>query len=158
MFFLYICNDMVFFCFLLPVFNKDPDSTVIQTYNATTYRLCSIDQDYGNLTSQFVVEDVEEERASGGVPVELTKQGSNYFFSSSENGLQCRNGMQFNINVMHGNGLPVPSPPPPPPLLLLLPPPSTTPVYRSGGMRWSFGGSFMLLLLIWVHAPVVMIP
>lgn len=103
------------------------NSTVIQTYNKTTYGLCSLDQDYGNLTTQWTPPD----GADGGtgsrgvdlIAVPLTEDGDNYYFSSAANGVQCQKGMRFHIVVAYGSGLPpeLNQPPPPPPV------PSTPP-------------------------------
>lgn len=133
------------------VFNSDANSTVIQTYNATTYGLCSLEQDYGKLTSQYGVEDAEDAGNSGEIPVLLKREGDNYFFSSSENGIQCRKGMRFHIVVKHGNGLPPPSPPPAPPspALAVSSPKSTSNENSGAATRWNVAFSF--LLMIWIQ-------
>lgn len=57
------------------------------------------------------------------VAVPLTIEGSQYFFSEADDGLQCQHGMAFQIKVSHGFGLPpsLNQPPPPP----YVEPPST---------------------------------
>ncbi|CAA7396266.1 unnamed protein product [Spirodela intermedia] len=97
------------------IFTNNGNSTVIQTYNRTTYRLCSLDQDYGNLTSQWTSDAADGGGAGSGgdlIPVPLTEDGGNYFFSSADGGAQCRNGMKFHIVVLHRQGQPSPSPSP----------------------------------------------
>lgn len=50
------------------------------------------------------------------IPVPLTIQGPNYFFSDANDGIQCQYGLAFEINVNRGLGLPpsLNQPPPPP--------------------------------------------
>lgn len=50
------------------------------------------------------------------IPVPLTIEGPNYYFSDADDGVQCLGGMAFEINVNHGLGLPpsLNQPPPPP--------------------------------------------
>ncbi|XP_031376690.1 cucumber peeling cupredoxin-like isoform X2 [Punica granatum] len=50
------------------------------------------------------------------IPVPLTHEGLNYFFSDTDDGVQCVNGMRFAVDVKHGAGLPpsLSQPPPPP--------------------------------------------
>ncbi|KAK2997496.1 hypothetical protein RJ639_024961 [Escallonia herrerae] len=97
------------------IFNTNTNQTVIQTYNETTYRSCSISDSSDNDTFKF---------AGGGnifgvaltMAVPLTIEGPNYYFSDAEDGVQCQNGLAFEILVQHGLGLPpsLNQPPPPP--------------------------------------------
>lgn len=50
------------------------------------------------------------------IAVPLTIEGTNYYFSDADDGVQCQRGMAFEILVKHGNGLPpsLNQPPPPP--------------------------------------------
>ncbi|MQL80287.1 hypothetical protein Taro_012735 [Colocasia esculenta] len=110
------------------IFQTNANSTVIQTYNKTTYGLCSLDQDYGNLTTQWTpfegADGGSGGRAADAIAVPLTVNGENYYFSSTGDGIQCRNGMKFHITVAHGSGLPpaLNQPPPPPPTPATPPP------------------------------------
>lgn len=97
------------------LFNTNSNQTVIQTYNLTTYQACSVDDasdddffQYGGGSDQF------GEALSVAVP--LTHEGTNYFFSDADDGVQCQSGMRFQIDVQHGSGLPpsLNQPPPPP--------------------------------------------
>lgn len=102
---------------MVAVFNTNTNQTVIQTYNLTTYRACNADDASDSDTFEY----------NGGnsvfgkkltIPVPLTKEGFNYFFSDINDGIQCLNGMRFAIDVKHGAGLPPSlSQPPPPPYL-----------------------------------------
>ncbi|CAA6659945.1 unnamed protein product [Spirodela intermedia] len=129
------------------IFTNNGNSTVIQTYNRTTYRLCSLDQDYGNLTSQ-------QWRGLDTGP--LTEDGGNYFFSSADGGTQCRNGMKFHIVVLHRQGQPSPSPSPAasPPAVSAELSPSIKPQtdLNSGGRRgrgpWALSTFVGILLLL----------
>jgi hypothetical protein len=97
------------------VFKTSSNQTVIQTYNLTTFKNCSIDDT--SYTDTFVY--------NGGntvfnqaftIIVPLTIQGPNYFFSDASDGIQCQHGLAFDINVSRGLGLPpsLNQPPPPP--------------------------------------------
>lgn len=50
------------------------------------------------------------------ITVALTIEGTQYYFSGADDGVQCQNGMAFEIKVGHGLGLPpsLNQPPPPP--------------------------------------------
>lgn len=133
---------------------------MIQTYNRTTYRLCSLDQDYGNLTSQWTSDAADGGGAGRGedlIPVSLKEDGENYFFSSADGGAQCRNGMRFHIMVLQRQGQPSPSPSPaaPPPFVPAEITPRIQPkthlngVGRRGIGPWglaSFVGTVLLLM------------
>ncbi|KAL9674135.1 hypothetical protein QQ045_030405 [Rhodiola kirilowii] len=98
------------------IFNTTTNQTVIQTYNATNYQLCSADDDESD-------DDTFEYEGGNNnfnevltIEVPLTIEGANYYFSGAVDGIQCRQGMAFNITVGHGQGLPpyLNQPPPPP--------------------------------------------
>lgn len=97
------------------IFNTNTNQTVIQTYNATTYRNCSMDDALDSDTHQY-------QGGSSGfgepqtITVPLTVEGRQYYFSDGDDGLQCQHGMAFEIKVGHGLGLPpsLNKPPPPP--------------------------------------------
>lgn len=91
------------------------------------------------------------------IPVPLTEEGTNYYYSGADNAVQCQQGMAFQIVVNYGLGLP-------PSLVLpaLAPyvdPPTASDVPSSGGglrtnanLRWVvwdmlFGACLFLLLL-----------
>jgi hypothetical protein len=95
------------------VFKTSSNQTVIQTYNLTTFKNCSIDDT--SYTDTFVY--------NGGntvfnqaftIIVPLTIQGPNYFFSDASDGIQCQHGLAFDINVSRGLGLPPSLNQPPP--------------------------------------------
>lgn len=87
---------------------------MIETYDQTTYRNCSVDFSdddtfqYGGGNNQLGVPMV--------ITVALVNEGPGYYFSSASDGIQCLNGMAFEISVQHGLGLPsnLNQPPPPP--------------------------------------------
>ncbi|KAI3796587.1 hypothetical protein L1987_39265 [Smallanthus sonchifolius] len=97
------------------IFNTNTNQTVILTYNETTYRSCSIDNSSDSDTSVYSHGN-EQFGQPLTVEVPLTIEGTNYFFSDANDGIQCLNGMAFGINVSHGVGLPpnLNQPPPPP--------------------------------------------
>ncbi|KAG6516185.1 uncharacterized protein LOC121973774 [Zingiber officinale] len=105
------------------IFDTDSNNTVIQTFNATTYALCDFSDDNGNDTT-FYYDGSGEPTVNLTVAVPLTEEGTNYFFSAADGGVECLQGMRFEITVSHGRGLP-PSlnQPPPPPYVDLAPPP-----------------------------------
>lgn len=101
---------------------------MIQTKNETTYQKCSTDEDNGDDT--FVYDP-----SAGGlggataavVAVALTEEGVSYFFSDADDGIQCFQGMRFQISVAHGLGLPPAlNQPPPPPYKDPSPPPTSS--------------------------------
>lgn len=123
------------------VFNTNSNMTIVQTYNATTYALCSTDQDDSNETSVYADDGNEGFGIAESVAVALTVEGPNYYFSDSgDDGIQCSKGMRFEINVEHGLGLPpsLSQPPPPPPPLWPATPPSTE---STGGTAGQTGGN-----------------
>ncbi|KAM1048475.1 hypothetical protein FF1_027619 [Malus domestica] len=97
------------------IFNTSTNQTVIETYNQTTYRSCSMDDasdddtfEYGGGSNAFGDSQV--------MAVPLTHKGLTYYFSSAGDGVQCQRGMAFEIQVNQGLGLPpvLMQPPPPP--------------------------------------------
>ncbi|CAL5397962.1 unnamed protein product [Camellia sinensis] len=138
------------------IFNTNTNQTVIQTYNETIYRSCVMDDasddtfEYGGGNNQSGVPVM--------IPVPLTENGTNYYYSDADNAVQCQHGMAFEIVVNYGLGLP-------PSLVLpaLAPyvdPPTASDVPSSGGglrtnanLRWvvwdimRFGACLFILLL-----------
>lgn len=140
------------------IFNTNTNSTLVQTYNQTTYKSCSIDDASDTDTFQYLGGNSEYGKALA-VAVPLTIEGSQYFFSEADDGLQCQNGMAFQIKVGRGSGLPpsLNQPPPPP----YVEPPSTveegqTPPITivtsppSSGMRHIVGLLHLVVLAILV--------
>ncbi|XP_072983497.1 early nodulin-like protein 18 [Typha latifolia] len=86
------------------IFNTDKNHSVVQTYNATTYRLCNdVDDDK---VVEWSAGEPEFSKVPVTVAVPLLKEGTTYFFSGYYDGEQCQNGQHFMINVTHGQGLP----------------------------------------------------
>lgn len=88
---------------------------MIQTYNLTTYAACNADDASDNDTFEYNGGNVVFGQPLS-IPVALIKEGANYFFSDADDGIQCVNGLRFQIDVKHGDGLPsyLSQPPPPP--------------------------------------------
>ncbi|GJM95718.1 hypothetical protein PR202_ga12495 [Eleusine coracana subsp. coracana] len=112
------------------IFKTNDNSSVVHTTNATSYSLCDASEDDSPET--FIYGGgggggggPEEGRT---VPVALVEEGSNYFFSEADAGVQCQQGMRFEIKVQHGQGLPpsLKNPPPAPKGRVLAPPPDGT--------------------------------
>lgn len=97
------------------MFKTTSNQSVIQTYNETTYRSCSADDALDSDTFLYDTGSNAFDQALT-IPVPLTNEGSNYFFSDANDGVQCQQGMAFEIHVAHGLGLPpsLSQPPPPP--------------------------------------------
>ncbi|KAF8380361.1 hypothetical protein HHK36_027846 [Tetracentron sinense] len=144
------------------IFKTNSNQTVIQTYNETTFRSCITDDALDSDTFEYDGGNAIGEALT--VPVPLTVEGPNYYFSDADDGAQCAQGMAFEIVVKHGLGLPpsLNQPPPPP---YVEPPPSdsnqTTPTstdqqqtfYRAGSARGANvrTGVFLFLLCgFWV--------
>ncbi|KAE8791987.1 blue copper protein-like [Hordeum vulgare] len=116
------------------IFKTNDNSSVVLTSNSTTYSLCDPSEDDGLETYIYSggVGGLEETDA---IAVPLLYEGTNYFFSEAAGGVQCQQGMRFQIKVAHGHGLPPalahpPAPQPeervlaPPPAGSLAPPPA----------------------------------
>ncbi|XP_022734682.1 cucumber peeling cupredoxin-like [Durio zibethinus] len=97
------------------IFRTSTNQTVIQTYNATTYQSCTMDDASDTDTFQYNGGSTGFDQSLT-IAVPLTVEGTNYYFSDAEDGIQCQRGMAFEIDVSHGNGLPpsLNQPPPPP--------------------------------------------
>ncbi|XP_058222425.1 early nodulin-like protein 18 [Rhododendron vialii] len=97
------------------IFYTNSNVTVIQTYNLTTYQSCSTDNALDTDTFQYGGGD-ENFGVAETISVPLTIEGPNYFFSDADDGVQCKQGMAFEIVVNYGLGLPpsLNQPPPPP--------------------------------------------
>lgn len=87
------------------IFHTDRNHSVVQTYNATTYKSCSIDDALETDTDIWSSSDGPDSNDAT-INVPLVKEGPNYFFSSDYDGEQCANGQKFQIAVEHGEGLP----------------------------------------------------
>ncbi|KAG2723319.1 hypothetical protein I3760_02G164800 [Carya illinoinensis] len=97
------------------IFNTNSNTTVIQTYNDTTYLSCTMDDAEDDDTTQYNGGSTQfGDKMTVAVP--LTIEGPNYYFSDANDGVQCQQGMAFEIQVKHGLGLPpsLNQPPPPP--------------------------------------------
>ncbi|OWM91607.1 uclacyanin-2-like isoform X1 [Punica granatum] len=97
------------------IFITNTNQTVIQTFNLTTYDACNADDASDDDTFEYNGGNAAfGERLT--IPVPLTHEGLNYFFSDTDDGVQCVNGMRFAVDVKHGAGLPpsLSQPPPPP--------------------------------------------
>ncbi|KAM4094490.1 hypothetical protein ACJW30_06G200100 [Castanea mollissima] len=97
------------------IFISISNTTVIQTYNETVYRNCTMDEAEDGDTFQYDGGQNQFEKSLT-VAVPLTIVGTNYYFSDADDGAQCQSGMAFEIQVNHGLGLPpyLNQPPPPP--------------------------------------------
>ncbi|XP_023006098.1 uncharacterized protein LOC111498942 [Cucurbita maxima] len=100
---------------LIAVFRTNSNHTVIQSYNLTAFQSCSFDDASDNDTLQYNGGDTDFNKPLI-IQVPLTIKGSNYFFSDANDGVQCQEGMAFEIQVNTGLGLPpsLNQPPPPP--------------------------------------------
>lgn len=115
------------------IFKTSTNQSVIQTYNETTYKNCSIDYSEDDDTFSFTSGNNEFNKSLT-IAVPLTINGTNYYFSDSDDGVQCERGMAFEIDVKYGSGLPPSLNQPPPPAYVepsppvpdvTTPPPST---------------------------------
>ncbi|XP_010908431.1 early nodulin-like protein 18 [Elaeis guineensis] len=88
------------------IFNTDKNHTVVQTYNATTYKHCDYNDAEDDDTMEWSAGEPEFSKEAVTVAVPLLKEGLTYFFSGNYDGEQCRHGQHFKINVSHGQGLP----------------------------------------------------
>ncbi|KAK1376274.1 cucumber peeling cupredoxin-like [Heracleum sosnowskyi] len=116
------------------IFKTSTNQSVIQTYNATTYKNCSIDYSEDDDTFSFTSGN-NKFNQSLTIAVPLTINGTNYYFSDSDDGVQCEQGMAFEIVVKYGSGLPPSLNQPPPPAYVEPSPPvpdETTPPPSTG--------------------------
>lgn len=100
--------------FIFVVFNTNSNQSVILTYNKTAYTSCTADDsDVGTFIYNGGTNNFSETLT---IPVPLTIVGLNYFFSDTNEGVQCQHGLAFQIDVQRGIGLPpnLNQPPPPP--------------------------------------------
>ncbi|KAJ4955195.1 hypothetical protein NE237_011978 [Protea cynaroides] len=80
------------------IFNTNGNQTVIQTYNETIYRSCDFhDAPDGAYAVQYMGGDTTAKPLTVAIP--LTQVGLNYYFSDVYDGMQCRRGMAFEIEV-----------------------------------------------------------
>ncbi|KAK8942477.1 hypothetical protein KSP39_PZI008997 [Platanthera zijinensis] len=100
------------------IFNTDKNHSVVQTYNATTYRRCDYNDADADDTTEWSAGDPTFDASPVTVPVPLLRVGRTFFFSGDYDGEQCLHGQHFAINVTRGQGLPpslAASPESPPP-------------------------------------------
>ncbi|XP_022759521.1 cucumber peeling cupredoxin-like [Durio zibethinus] len=140
------------------IFRSSTNQTVIETYNETTYRSCVTDDASDTDTFQYGGGNTDFGQSLT-IAVPLTIEGTNYYFSDADDGIQCQQGMAFEILVNHGIGLP-PSlnQPPPPPYIeppggdLAQSPPITitggSPSLNNGAMGGGFDSRAMLCSLL----------
>ncbi|XP_042485682.1 cucumber peeling cupredoxin-like [Macadamia integrifolia] len=143
------------------IFDTNGNQTVIQTYNQTVYQTCDFDDASDGDAFQYGGGNTTANSLTVAVP--LTQEGPNFYFSDAYDGVQCQNGMAFEIQVKHGLGLPPSLNQPPPPPYVAPPSPdsqspssptSTTPsdqqqTYNGGfGFSFSFSPALLLLLLL----------
>ncbi|KAG0458228.1 hypothetical protein HPP92_023385 [Vanilla planifolia] len=128
------------------IFHTNSNTTVVQTYNQTTYHLCDASGDDDVLI--FTPKGNTEFGVAAVVEVPLTVEGTNYFFSDAgADGIQCAKGMRFHIKVGHGRGLSpqLNQPPPPPSVDSQVPPPpaeaSTVPEGNPQEQQFYRGGA-----------------
>ncbi|CAI9770293.1 unnamed protein product [Fraxinus pennsylvanica] len=139
------------------IFNTITNETVIQTYNKTTYDSCITDDALDSDTFQYDGGSNEFGQTLT-IPVPLTIEGAQYYFSDADDGEQCQHGMAFEIKVGHGLGLPLSLSQPPPPPYAPPPVPSdegqsppisvVTNPSNNGGMRAGVGICWLFLLLL----------
>ncbi|KAI3449147.1 hypothetical protein Pfo_005812 [Paulownia fortunei] len=138
------------------IFNTNTNQTVIQTYNKTTYDSCTMDDSLDTDTFQYDGGSNQFGSATI-IPVPLTIEGTQYYFSDADDGEQCQHGMAFQIKVNHGLGLPPSLNQPPPPAYIPPPapadegqsPPIAVVTNRpSGGMRTSANFFWLALVLL----------
>lgn len=156
-----LCVVLISFYFVLAVFKTSTNQSVIQTYNATTYKNCSIDYSEDDDTFSYTTGN-NEFNQSLTIAIPLTINGTNYYFSDSDDGVQCEKGMAFEIDVKYGSGLPPSLNQPPPPAYVepsppvpgvTIPPPSTGVRATIANLPWLL--SFiticgMMVLMEWV--------
>ncbi|EMS55582.1 hypothetical protein TRIUR3_17654 [Triticum urartu] len=83
-------------CRAMCIFKTNDNSSVVVTSNSTTYSLCDPSEDDGLETYIYSggVSGLEETDA---ISVPLLYEGTNYFFSEADGGVQCQQGMRFQI-------------------------------------------------------------
>ncbi|EPS66530.1 hypothetical protein M569_08246 [Genlisea aurea] len=146
------------------IFNTDTNQTVIQTFNSTTYGSCSTDNALDSDTFQY---DDGGNGQSGDkitIPVPLTIEGPQYYFSDADDGIPCLRGMAFKITVSHGLGLPpsLNQPPPPPftapppfaegdsPPILVIGTPGNHGIGANPGLHWLLLVLYSCSFLAWM--------
>ncbi|KAL6643497.1 hypothetical protein ACP70R_018263 [Stipagrostis hirtigluma subsp. patula] len=120
-----------------PVFRTNDNSSEVQTTTVTTYSLCD-----GSEDKSAAIYDGGSAGGPGSkqaliVAVPLTEEGTNYFFSNSDDDAQSQQRMRFEIKVEHGRGLPpsLKNPPPAPKERVLAPPPARTAFSSTEGVE-----------------------
>ncbi|KAJ8900320.1 hypothetical protein K2173_024960 [Erythroxylum novogranatense] len=144
------------------IFKTSTNQTVFQTYNETTFKSCLVDDSSDNDTFQYDGGNTAFDQALT-IPVPLTIEGPNYYFSDADDGAQCENGLAFEIKVNQGLGLPPSLNQPPPPPYIEPPGPdsaqsppininggSETPVTGGGAVAHTlaFGQALLLTVII----------
>ncbi|XP_038976209.1 uncharacterized protein LOC120107114 [Phoenix dactylifera] len=77
------------------VFNTDKNHSVVQTYNATTYKHCNYNDAEDDDTMEWSAGEPEFSKEAATVAVPLLKEGLTYFFSGNYDGEQCQQGQHF---------------------------------------------------------------
>uniref|UniRef100_A0A0C9RQI8 TSA: Wollemia nobilis Ref_Wollemi_Transcript_25066_1100 transcribed RNA sequence n=1 Tax=Wollemia nobilis TaxID=56998 RepID=A0A0C9RQI8_9CONI len=107
------------------IFNTDTNHSVVQTYNATTYKMCDYDDADDDDTIELSAGDPSTDAKPVTVAAPLVREGVTYFFSGDYDGWHCNmGGQKFQITVAHGQGLP--------PSLLTPPPGAPAPESADG--------------------------
>lgn len=148
---------------MIAVFNTNTNQTVIQTYNLTTYEACNADDASDNDTFEYNGgNSAFGERVT--IPVPLTFEGLNYYFSDIDDGVQCLNGMRFAVDVKHGAGLPPSLNHPPPPPYVSPPgpgsaqsPPVTVSSPSGNGASWTGTGVHPMAYALTVLAIILLV-
>jgi hypothetical protein len=122
---------------LSPVFKTNDNSSVVQTTNATTYSLCDPSDDPDTLIYGGGGGGGGGIEQNNTISVALIAEGNNYYFSDANDGVQCQQGMRFEIKVQHGQGLPpsLKNTAPAPKGRVLAPPPAGTAFSGTGGVE-----------------------
>lgn len=122
------------------IFKTDTNTSVVHTYNKTTYALCTVSEDdtdgetFIYTPTQTPTPITNSSAPAASIEVPLTQEGTNYFFSAAQDGIQCSKGMKFDILVAKGRGLPPSLNQPPPPFVeRVVPPPPDTVIGVNGG-------------------------
>ncbi|GLT32441.1 hypothetical protein SLA2020_071090 [Shorea laevis] len=86
------------------IFRTNTNQTVIRTFNKTTFQSCSMDNASDDDTFQYNGGSAAFGESQT-IAVPVTEEGSNYF-SDTNDGIQCQNGLAFGNSVNHDLELP----------------------------------------------------
>ncbi|KAL6623172.1 hypothetical protein ACP70R_033051 [Stipagrostis hirtigluma subsp. patula] len=116
-------------------FKTNDNSSKVQTTTVTTYCEGSEDKSAAVYDGGRAGGPVSKQALIVAVP--LIEEGTNYFFSNSDDDAQFQQGMRFEIKVEHGRGLPpsLKNPPPAPKERVLASPPARTAFSGTGGVE-----------------------